>query len=203
MRTATALLLALLLPLAVAAQPSTGNPVVYRSGDVYGLDPVTTIQAANDQQLFLYLDYANDPDGGPSSAGATMCVDADGDETCAFDVWIEMATDTATFDSFTPADPAKFVSRLDPTSLRVNGIEVAGMAIPAPIGTLVVDALGASQIQISVLGVHRVGAAGQLDAIQPTVILVPEPGRAVLLGSGIAGLAALQRLRRRPRRSGA
>jgi hypothetical protein len=72
------------------------------------------------------------------------------------------------------------------------------MKIPAGIGTLTVDALGANQLQITVQGVHRVGAAGQLDAIQPEVIAnVPEPAVGLLLISGVAGLAALERLRRR------
>jgi hypothetical protein len=75
------------------------------------------------------------------------------------------------------------------------------MTIPAEIGTLTVDALDANQLQIEVKGVHRVGAAGQLDAIQPQVIVMPEPGGDLLLMCGIAGLAALYRLRHRhPRR---
>ncbi len=72
--------------------------------------------------------------------------------------------------------------------------------VPADIGTLTVDALDANQLQITVQGVHRVGAAGQLDAIQPQVIVnLPEPGGNLLLMYGIAGLAALYRLRRQRR----
>lgn len=208
MKLATALLLGLMLPisaLADPADPATGTPVVYHSPDGTGTPPSGTqppvIASENDQQLNLYIDYDNSPDVGASSGMGAMCEDEDGDETCGFDVLLKMTTDTATFDSFTPAS-AKIVGYIDPdtrTTLRVNGVDVNGMAIPAVIGTLTVDALDANQLQITVEGVHRVGAAGQLDAIQPAVVvnLVPEPGVELLLISGGAGLAALKRWRRR------
>jgi hypothetical protein len=204
MKAATALLLGLLLPVTATAAPSTGNPVVYHSPDGLGTPPSVSpheILAENGQPLNLFIDYENDPDGGPSNGSVTMCVDENGDETCGFDVLIEMTTDTATFDTFTPAS-GKIVGYIDDngTSLRVNGIDVNGMAIPAEIGTLTVNALDANQLQIEVKGVHRVGAAGQLDAIQPQVIVnLPEPGVDLLLICGIAGLAALYRLRRQRR----
>jgi hypothetical protein len=209
MKAATALLLGLLLPVTAAAVPSTGNPVVYHSPDGLGTPPAVSpheIPAENNQQINLFIDYENDPDGGPSDdeVGTIMCVDKNGDETCGFDVLLVMTTDTATFATFTPAS-GNIIGQIDSntqTSLRVNGIDVDGMAIPAEIGTLTVDALDANQLQIEVKGVHRVGAAGQLDAIQPQVIVnLPEPGGDLLLMCGIAGLAALYRLRHRhPRR---
>jgi hypothetical protein len=209
-KAATALFLGLLLPVTAAAVPSTGNPVVYHSPDGLGTPPAVSppeILAENGQQIYLFIDYENDPDGGTSGGTGTMCVDEDGDETCGFDVLLVMTTDTATFATFTPflSDSGNIVGQIDSntqTSLRVNGIDVNGMAIPAEIGTLTVDALDANQLQIEVKGVHRVGAAGQLDAIQPQVIVnLPEPAGDLLLMCGIAGLAALYRLRhRRPRR---
>lgn len=210
MKIATALLVCLLLPASAMADlsdPSTGNPIVYHSPDDSGTPPPSTgpsvpasemIDTENDQQLFLYLDFQNDPDRGASTRGVTMCVDKNGDETCGFDVWIELITDTATFDTFTPAS-SKIVGQIDTntrTSLHVNGVDVNGMAIPAKIGTLTLDALGANQLALLVKGVHRVGAAGQLDPIQE-VVLVPEPGVEVMLIAGGAGLAGLNRLRRR------
>ena len=209
MKVATALLLGLLLPIPAMAVSSTGAPVVYHSPDGLGTPPSVSpheIPAENGQQLNLFIDYENDPDGGISGGAGTMCLDEDGDETCGFDVLLVMTTDTATFDTFTPAS-GKIVGHIDVdtrTSLRVNGIDVNGMAIPAEIGTLTVDALDANQLQIEVKGVHRVGAAGQLDAIQPQVIAnLPEPGGRLLLISGIAGLAALYRLRRQRRATAA
>lgn len=207
MKVAIALLLGLLFPVPALAVPSTGTPVVYHSPDDTGTPPSgpnpPAIAAENGQPLYLYIDYDNSPDGGFSTGlpGAIMCVDEDGDETCGFDVLIEMTTDTATFDTFTPAS-SKIVGHIDTntrTSLRVNGVDIAGMLIPANIGTLTVDALDANQLQITVEGVHRVGAAGQLDAIQPAVIVtnVPEPSAGLLLISGAAGLATLSRWRRR------
>lgn len=208
MKIATALLVCLLLPASAMADPSTGNPIVYHSVDDSGTPPPITgpsipasevIASENDQQLFLYIDYENDPDGGFSSGAGIMCVNKDGDETCGFDVWIELTTDTATFDTFTPAS-TKIVGRIDTntrTSLHVNGLDVNGMLIPAKIGTLTLDALGATQFVIKVEGVHRVGAAGQLDTIQPATLPVPEPVVGLMLIAGCAGLVALDRLRRR------
>jgi len=206
MKLATALLLGLLLPMLpipALADPSTGNPIVYHSPDDTGALPSITnpqhIIFDNDQILNLYIDFDNDPDRGASSGAGTMCVDEDGDETCGFDVWIEMTTDTATFDTFTPAS-TKIVGQIDTntrTSLHVNGLDVNGMLIPAKIGTLTLDALGANQLVIEVKGVHRVGAAGQLDTIQPATLPVPEPVVGLMLIAGSAGLVALDRLRRR------
>jgi hypothetical protein len=205
-KAATALFLGLLLPVTAAAVPSTGNPVVYHSPDGLGTPPAVSppeILATNGQPIYLFIDYENDPDGGTSGGAGTMCVDKDGDETCGFDVLLVMTTDTATFATFTSAS-GNIIGQIDSdtqTSLRINGVDINGMAIPAEIGTLTVDALGANQLQIEVRGVHRVGAAGQLDAIQPQVIVMPEPGGDLLLMCGIAGLAALYRLRhRQPRR---
>jgi len=204
LRAAAAFLFAgLLLAAPALAVPAVGEPVVYPSPD--GTPPASLpieVPAEDGQSLVLYLDYANSPDVGASVSGG-MCVDADGDETCGFDVMLEMQTDGATFGSFTPAaGTAVIVGHIDPatrTTLRVNGIDLGGMPIPAPIGTLVLDAAGAHQLQISVTGRHRVGAAGQLDAIQEQVIVqLPEPGWLLQLGSGLLALAGLAR--RRPRR---
>ncbi len=209
MKIATALLVCLLLPASAMADPSTGNPIVYHSVDDSGTPPPIAgpsipasevIDTENDQQLFLYIDFQNDPDRGASSDPNTVCVDGDGDETCGFDVWIELISDTATFDTFTPASN-KIVGQIDTntrTSLHVNGVDIDGMmGIPAKIGTLTLDALGANQLALQVKGVHRVGAAGQLDLIQDVVLVVPEPGVELMLIAGGAGLAGLNRLRRR------
>jgi len=190
-----------LLAASASAAPATGNPVVYHSPNTQGDPPAVSpflLLPLNGQPLHVFLDYQNDGDADPSTQG-TMCVDADGDETCAFDVLITMQSDVAVFASFTPASGG-IVGRIDPVdqrTLRVNGIDVNGMAIPAEIGTLMVHAAGARQLQISVAGKHRVGAGGQLDAIQSQVIVnMPEPGQGWLLASGLAALGLLARLRR-------
>lgn len=203
-RIAALLSLLLLWAAPALAVPSVGEPIVYPGTDPQGTPPASLpveVPAADGQSLLLFIDYENDPDVGFSKSGTTMCVDFDGDETCGFDVTLEMLTDSATFASFTPASgSAVIVGRIDPATgrtLRVNGIDTGGMQIPAPIGTLVLDAAGANQLQITVTGKHRVGAAGQLDAIQQQVIVqLPEPGWALQLGSGVVALAWLARRRR-------
>jgi hypothetical protein len=204
MRGVNALVLSLgaaLLAAPAGAVPSVGEPIVYPSAD--GTLPATlpvVVQAADGQLLTLYIDYANDPDGMGSTQGV-MCVDANGDETCGFDVLLEMTTDGASFGTFTSASSgnAVIVGHVDPatgTTLRVNGIDTGGMLIPAEIGTVVLNASGANQLQIAVKGVHRVGAAGQLDAIQEQVIVqLPEPGGLLQLVSGVLVLAWLTRRR--------
>jgi hypothetical protein len=203
-----ALLLALFATTPAWAVASVGEPIVYISSEPMGTPRASSpfeVQAVDGQQLELYMDYENSPEVMESQNG-DMCVDADGDETCGFDVLIEMATDTAVFAAFTPPasvpPSTQIVGRVaqetptSPWTLRVNGIDITGMQIPAPIGTLHLDAAGANQIQIKVVGRHRVGAAGQLDAIQERVIATPEPTWLWQLGSGLVGLALLARRRR-------
>jgi hypothetical protein len=211
-----ALLLALLLAAPAGADPSVGEPIVYPSTDPQGAPPPSlpvAVEAVDGQQLALFIDYENSPDKGMSQGGS-MCLDADGDEPCGFDVLLEMTTDTASFGPFSAADPMKIVGHVEPATptskatLRVNGVDISGLwqdsvpqplpGGPVPIGTLELNAAGANQLQIKVRGMHRVGAAGQLDAIQERVIVqLPEPGRGLLLASGLLALAALQRLRQR------
>jgi hypothetical protein len=196
----------LMLPVSALAAASVGTPVVYVGTDSMGSPPLvspTEIPASDAQQLMLWIDYDNNAGVNPSTEGITMCVDKNGDETCGFDVLLVMTTDTATFSTFAPpAGLSNVVGYIDSTqtSLRVNGIDTDGMSIPAEIGTLTVNALGANQLQIEVQGMHRVGAAGQLDAIQTQVIVnLPEPGVDLMLAGGVVGLAVLYRLRgRRP-----
>jgi hypothetical protein len=188
----------------VHAAAATGNPVVYHSPDGTGTPaelpfPITP---ADGTQLHLFLAFENDGVADPSNEGTTMCVNKNGDETCAFDVLISLTANAgsdAAFSGFVPAGPG-IVWSIDPATsrtLRVNGIDVDGMPMPAPIGTLTVDAAGANLVQIKVEGRHRVGAAGQMDGIQQRVIALPEPGVLWLQATGIAGVLLLAHLRRR------
>jgi hypothetical protein len=211
MHSARILLAAVPLLLPAFGQPAgaaaaTGNPVVYHSPDGLGTPASVTpwaIAAADGTELRLFVDYENDGEHDPSSSSGTMCVSKDGDETCGFDVLITMTTSPEDVDSkfsnFMAAGPG-IVGMIDPATsrtLRVNGIDVNGMPMPAPIGTLVVDAAQANQIQIKVEGRHRVGAAGQMDGIQERVIAMPEPGALWLQASGITAVAILAHRRQR------
>ena len=102
---------------------------------------------------------------------------------------------------FTPSDgPCDVGCNLTSAMLRVNRIRLAEptppITGPQKIGELTVDTTGEDGGTIEVTGMHSVGAARQLENITPLPIAyVPEPGELVLLLSGLAGLAALHRLR--------
>lgn len=198
LRTAFALVL-LWFPTSAMAQ-AFGNPIVYHSPNGDGTPPSESFQITlplTELTLDLYIDYENSPDVGASTGGGTMCVDANGDETCAFDVEFQLQSDAATLETFTPAS-SSIVGHIDAAAntFRVNGVDVNGMPIPAPIGVLTIDAEDANILQVTAVGMHRVGAAGQLDAIQSQVV-VPEPSRFLAQLGGVAMLAGLYRLRTR------
>jgi MYXO-CTERM domain-containing protein len=208
MRQTLGLLLAVavcgLAPLARAAD----DPRVYHSpgndGTHVGAVPPWPepywVNPVDGLEIHLWLDADETANQGSSSG--TVCVDANGDETCAFDVLLTLTTDTAELVGFQAAS-SQIVGHIDPETsrtLRVNGVHPLGqLGIPAAIGTLTLDAAGARQLQLQVSGRHWVGAAGQLVAIQAgePIVMLPEPGHEVLLASGLAGLALLALWRRR------
>lgn len=193
--TRTAALLSLVAVLASPGPTFAGEPFVYVSPDGSGAQPAVDpygIPFADGLELELFIGY--DP---PSTgSGITMCVDVTSDETCGFDVRLVMSTDTARFTGFAPASGNIVGNVATPTTLLVNGVDTNGMPNPAPIGTLMLDAAGANAIRIDVVGNHRVGAAGQLEAIQSRVI-VPEPGWLPQLVGGLLLLGWLSRRRAR------
>jgi hypothetical protein len=83
-------------------------------------------------------------------------------------------------------------------SLRLNSVRSQD-PIPAgahKIGELDVTVTGASGVVVSVSGNAMVLGERQVAPIEPNIIAVPEPGEPWLLGSALAGLAALAGLRR-------
>ena len=66
---------------------------------------------------------------------------------------------------------------------------------PHRLGTLAVNVTG-DAVAVTVTGNNAAGASLQTLTIPPKLVAVPEPGAALLLVSGIAGLALLQLLRR-------
>ena len=184
----------LLLALFVGASSATGAPIVYHSPGDTGTRPTIApyLPKASSVTLHLWLDPGSTPVSG------TVCTDATGDASCAYDLRIQVQGDSKIV-SFTPIGDViqKLTPPTNATLLRANRIASAAPLIgKQKIGTLVVDTTGPQGGLIEVTGVHSLGAALQLESIPSnTIAYVPEPGQLLLLASGLAGLAVLHRLR--------
>jgi hypothetical protein len=185
-----------LLGLLVTAGAATAGPLVYHSPGDTGIRPTTppNLPKASAVTLYLWLDPGSAPLSG------TVCNNASGDASCAYDLRVQVQGDSKIV-SFTPIGDV--VQKLTPptnsTLLRANRLaNTAPIVGKQKIGTLVVNTSGPLGGTIDVTGVHSLGAALQLDPIPSnTLAFVPEPGELVLLVSGLAGLAVLNRLRSR------
>jgi hypothetical protein len=185
------------LALVVAAGAATGAPIVYHSPGDSGDRPTFApyLPKASNVTLYLWLDP------GPVPVSGTVCSNATGDASCAYDLRVQVQGDPWIV-GFTPiglvADVVQKLTPLtNPTLLRANRLTNGAPIIGRQkIGTLVVNTMGPQGGLIEVTGVHSLGAALQLESIPSnTIAYVPEPGELVLLVSGLAGLALLHRLR--------
>jgi hypothetical protein len=191
--------LGLWLALVLAAGAATGAPLVYHSVPDNGVvnGPVV-IPKTSSVTLNLWIDPGSQPISG------TICNNATGDASCAYDLRVQSQGGSQLV-SFLPTGGSLCTSvstdvgcKLTASMLRVNRILISAPLVGKQrLGTLTVNT-SSSQPNgfLEVTGVHSVGAARQLQNITPrTVAYVPEPGMLVLLFSGLAGLAALHRLR--------
>ena len=182
----------LALALMLGASGATAAPLVYHSPGDTGIRPEIPphLPKAGSVTLYLWLDP------GPLPTSGVVCTDATGDASCAYDLRVQVQGDPQLL-NFVPADgPCDIGCKLTSTLLRVNQIPTQALTEPTKIGELTVDTSNPLGGLIEVTGMHSVGAARQLENI-PTlpIAYVPEPGQLVLLLSGLAGLAALHRLR--------
>ena len=188
--------LGLWLALVLAAGAASGDPLVYYSPGDTGYKPVqaTRIPKGTTVPLYLWIDP------GPQAPSGTVCSNATGDASCAYDLRIQV-TGASTLTSFVPTGGACDIGcKLTGSMLRVNRILTSTPLVGKQrLGVLTVNTASApGSAQIDVTGMHSVGAARQLQPISNSTIAtvpVPEPGMLVLLFSGLAGLAVLHRLR--------
>jgi hypothetical protein len=137
-------------------------------------------------------------DPGPTVPTGNLCVDATGDASCAYDLRVQVTAGDVQLLAFEPTGAACDIGcSLTSNILRVNRlVNTVPLIGPQKVGELTMSTLGPLGGWVKVTGVHSVGAARQLvDIPENTVAFVPEPDQLVLLLSGLAGLAALHRLR--------
>jgi hypothetical protein len=202
----------LVLASILAAGGAGANPAVYHSPNDDGWRP-PQLASGNNPYLWHVRGASNVSlnlwfDPGPNPISGTVCVDATGDASCAYDVRVE-AKSGPQLTGFTPTAPSEVVFNLTSAELRVNRMPAMPIVGPQKIGVLTMSS-GPRYGQIRVTGVHSVGAKRQLlaiDGLPPPppapppnppgvqIVAVPEPDMLILLLSGLAGLAALHRLR--------
>jgi hypothetical protein len=189
--------LGLWLALVLAAGAASGDPLVYYSPGDTGYRPSQAWnipKGMSSVPLYLWIDPGTQPLSG------TVCNNATGDASCAYDLRVQVHGDPKLV-SFVPTGSVCDVGcKLTDSMLRVNRILTSAPLIGRQrLGVLTVDTTLPAGGDIEVTGVHSVGAARQLQPISENTIArvlpVPEPGMLVLLFSGLAGLAVLYRLR--------
>ena len=148
----------------------------------------------------LYIDKL----GTGTSTTACDELEGDGDEICGYDVLIQLEgeghisffvedTGHASAIEYFPETFTSSTKELRITFVDVNPADAEEL----PIGTLTVDATGrVGATTLRAIGNDAVTAALNLESVPNQVIAVPEPSGYALLAAGIAGLAALYRLRR-------
>jgi hypothetical protein len=187
----------------VAADPAA--PGLFFSRISAGADPGADSGACESplagatHTLPLYLNP-----GSQATANQNELCDPDatspGDEACGFEFEIRVDGDLS-IASFTPEPALGTVSQNNlGTSLRVAALTTANPLLTGPqrVGTLVVTSgPGGGHVKAAML--KTVDADLDLRCFTPDseIVYVPEPGMGWLLCSGVAGLAALQRLRAR------
>jgi hypothetical protein len=201
---------------------------IYASDDPNGI-PIPTPVPGNDDPPWFVIGvgetdrdlelYIVKGDGTPSASG-TVCVNADGQETCGFEVrllaqaGLVMKTFTSAMPPAPPGDAILFKTLLSGAEvmsgnfdeLRISGTKTKGPWDPSPpsqvplhVGTLRVDTptdpLQKSRVLVT-RGRH-VDARGALTRVPEHTIAAPEASQLSMLLAGAALLGILHRTRRR------
>lgn len=194
------LALALLLqPAAVQAAPAVfADPLGVNNGEV-------EISETPGQSLELYLELGTVDSGNACREGSS------GDEICGYHV--ELRVDgTGFIESFAAASgvrswPTDFSSG-NVRDLSVAFVIDATTADPASmtpdpvhIGTLSVDGTGGARVLVEGVAAIDAGLTEHVIPSDTIATTIPEPGAVLQLLCGLAGVALLQRRRRRARES--
>ncbi len=211
-RLALALLVA--AGVAVPGRGLAGVPVVYDQSA--GPTGIKALGASNFETIDLVID------GGPNSSDLEsegdpiiLCKNANGDELCGIDLSVIVEGDGRIVDYFEGGGEGEgpFIvhhpdGEFSPTStFRLNLLQADPDSPPFAgqiyLGMLVLDTFDNGPLTATVRASGQfVGADGVLRSIPSRVIanrpvVIPEPPGALMLWTGIAGLALLHRLRQR------
>lgn len=185
---------------ALWAGPAAASIVVFHSPGDDGVAASSALELDPNTDVFLNLWLVK---GTTSSPGGTVCVNASGDEICAWDVNVVLDGD-ATILSWS-ADVSMESSVIvggpaaDNKSLRINRLLETPLAGPTRVGVLHVD-VGSGSASVTSVGNHIISADKRLETVTPqTLAQAPEPSAGLLLGSGLVGLLWLDARRRHMR----
>jgi hypothetical protein len=186
-------LVAMVAGLLPVAAPASAVTQVYHSPGDDGVPAPgeASVPEGGVQSVYLYID------GGAAVSGAgTACDTGQGDEICGYEL-VLTGLGGLTLSAFNPDAAADVVLNLGAGSVLINGLDSeAPTPGPKRIGELQVNAVADGELELT--SGETVGANLSEESIPTTtVVTVPEPGHFVLLGSGLAMLAALSRGRAR------
>jgi len=154
--------------------PASGPPVVCEGGV---------------RSVFVYID------GGPSaSLPGAACHEGVGDEICGYDLYLT-GLNGLTLEGFAADPAADLIENLSAGELKLNGLDsVSPTPGPMRIGELLVNATSGGALELT--SGEVVGADLTSEQLgTSTIVSVPEPGRLMLLGSGLIFLVCVGRRR--------
>jgi hypothetical protein len=185
--------IACLVAAALFAQPAFAATQVYHSPADDGVPAVgpPVVSEGGVRSVFLYIDGGSVP-----SQTGEACVEGAGDEICGYELHLT-GLDGLTFADFTSDPAADLIENLSAGELKLNGLDgVSPSPGPKRIGELLVNATTGGAVELT--SGEAVGADLESEQLSATTIVsVPEPGRLMLLGSGLLFLVCVGRKRMR------